>query len=194
MFDCSLSQSRLYFQLLQLLLIIPMWIKETRRDVEKLRASYGGFWGVESNVLRDYPEIDEAESAKTVGENWKTLMDDFGSLEDRLLKRIEAKTNEVRGLRDGVCDVRLLNVNTLLEASKTTSMNRYIIIFTVLTIFYLPLGFVTAVFSIDILTNQDLSSLKGQYAASTVVVSILTYLVAGGLMMFVDRREIKAYI
>jgi hypothetical protein len=26
------------------------------------------------------------------------------------------------------------------------------------------------------------------------VVSILTYLVAGGLMMFVDRREIKAYI
>jgi Mg2+ and Co2+ transporter CorA len=38
---------------------------------------------------------------------------------------------------------QLFNASSLLEAHKSTSMNRYIIIFTTLTIFYLPLGFIT---------------------------------------------------
>ena len=43
---------------------------------------------------------------------------------------------------------KIISTNSLLEASKSTSMNRYVIIFTILTIFYLPLGFVTVSLSI----------------------------------------------
>ncbi|KAK4119319.1 hypothetical protein N657DRAFT_260848 [Parathielavia appendiculata] len=75
--------------------------------------------------------------------------------------------------------------------SKSTSMNRYIIIFTVLTIFYLPLGFVTAVFSMGLLHEEELTGIKSQYATTMVVVSVVTYAVAIGLVMFVDRRRIK---
>jgi hypothetical protein len=98
-------------------------------------------------------------------------------------------------------------------------MNRYIIIFTVLTILYLPLGFVTvssttedelpqlptltcnytnnlhtltkAVFSMDLLHEEELTGMKSQYAATMVAVSVVTYAVAIGLVLFVDRQKIK---
>ncbi|KAK4125706.1 hypothetical protein N657DRAFT_669935 [Parathielavia appendiculata] len=172
LFQGSLAQSKVYFQLLQLLRIIPLWIRETRDDLERLKAR-----SVFRTALPYIP-----------GRKWN----------QQLLSRIETKTDEIRGLRDG-----LINTNALLEASRSTSMNRYVIIFTLLTIFYLPLGFVTefcfrlpsgnnlAVFSMDLLHEQELTVMKSQYAATMVAVAVVTYAVAIGLVVFVDCQKIK---
>lgn len=105
------------------------------------------------------PKFDCSEMI--VRENWEKLLEDFGQFENKLQKRIEAKMDEISGLRDGVPNTlflsnidieentvkltvnQLFNATNLLEASKSTSMNRYVMIFTVVTIIYLPLGLVT---------------------------------------------------
>jgi len=105
MIDQSLAQSRMYFQLLHLLRIIPLWIRETRADLEGLRASYNQIEPQEtSRLIYRYRLTKHAldKSDEIIQKNWETLFEDFGRLEDMLHKRIEAKTDEIRGLRDGV--------------------------------------------------------------------------------------------
>ncbi|KAK4126391.1 hypothetical protein N657DRAFT_541105, partial [Parathielavia appendiculata] len=197
LFQGSLAQSKVYFQLLQLLRIIPLWIRETREDLHKLKTSTDASSDLNAYMSRARgiatSKLDESKNIASW--NWHHIEDYFAVLEKELLERIETKTNEIRGLRDGVDgnadSKQIINTNALLEASKSTSMNRYIIIFTVLTIFYLPLGFVTAVFSMDLLHEEELTGMKSQYAATIVAVSVVTYAVAIGLVMFVDRQKIK---
>ncbi|KAH6641214.1 hypothetical protein F5144DRAFT_562857 [Chaetomium tenue] len=186
MLSDSLAHSKLYFQLLHLLRIMPLWIRETKYDLEKLRH--------ECNITICNP-IQGADHhpflryAGLVHQNWDAMMFHFHELESELCRRIDAKTDEIRGLRDG-----LFNASSLLEAHKATSMNRSIIIFTTITIFYLPLGFVTAIFSMDLMHDTDLASLKRPYTITMVVVSLVTYMVVIGSILFVDRRKAIPYI
>ena len=95
-------------------------------------------------------------------------------------------------------------------------MNRYIIIFTIVSVFYLPLGFVTvcptptpfyyrtreadylshlqALFSMDLLHEKELAGIKSQYTVTMATVAIATYIAAIGLVVFVDRRKVTPYL
>jgi hypothetical protein len=95
----SLAHSKLYFQLLHLLRIIPLWIRETKYDLERLRDECN------TTISHPIPESDHQpflRSAGPVGRNWDQLMYHFHVLESELGRRIEEKTDEIRGLRDGV--------------------------------------------------------------------------------------------
>ena len=46
----------------------------------------------------------------------------------------------------------------------------------------------------DLLQEEELTGMKSQYAATIVGVSIVTYAVAIGLVMFVDRQKIKPLV
>jgi hypothetical protein len=90
---------------------------------------------------------------------------------ERLLQQIAEKTEEIKNLRDGVTlsnypvsttgdrcltntiTHQLFNANSLREASRSTTMNRYIIVFTVFTVLYLPLSFTTVFCSYRNLTK-----------------------------------------
>jgi hypothetical protein len=96
MLDDSLRQSKVYFQLLHLLRVIPLWMRETRYDLENLRTKC-------NDVLVDIPE---AKNHISVRENWDEVMKHFDGLENDLQKRIEAKTDELRGLREGVIQLQ----------------------------------------------------------------------------------------
>lgn len=99
MLDGSLSQSKMYFQLLQLLRIIPLWIRETRYDLEKLRHDCNSVVGRPIQGVSDQSLL---RTASLVRQNWDEMMDRFRAHENELQKRIDAKTDELRGLRDGV--------------------------------------------------------------------------------------------
>jgi hypothetical protein len=43
----------------------------------------------------------------------------------------------------------------------------------------------------DLLHEEELTGMKSQYAATMVAVSVVTYAVAIGLVLFVDRQKIK---
>ncbi|EAQ86287.1 predicted protein [Chaetomium globosum CBS 148.51] len=186
MLSDSLAHSKVYFQLLHLLRIMPLWIRETKYDLEKLCHECNI---TISNPIQGADHHPFLRYAGLVHQNWDAMMCHFHELESELGRRIDAKTDEIRGLRDG-----LFNASSLVEAHKATSMNRSIIIFTTITIFYLPLGFVTAIFSMDLVHDTDLSGLKRPYTITMVVVSLVTYMVVIGSILFVDRQKAIPYI
>lgn len=59
-----------------------------------------------------------------------------------LLERIDRKTEEIKTLRDG-----LFNSTSVREATRATEMNRYVIVFTVVTVIYTPPSFISALFA-----------------------------------------------
>jgi hypothetical protein len=107
MLDDSLAQSTMYFQLLHLLRIIPLWIRETKYDLERLRRDCDAI----TAHMQSIPEFGRTSfprCADLVRRNWDEVLGHFCLLENELRKRIEAKTDEIRGLHDGVCAAPLL--------------------------------------------------------------------------------------
>jgi hypothetical protein len=152
MFDVSFQKSALYFSMLQILRIVKEWIQETRSDLDNYATTFRG-----DSLIRHCGR----DGAKILNENWETVLAHFAEVEGRFLQRLGDKSEEIKSLRDGVSDIeisllpyilvcsylipiiQLFNANSLLEASKSTTMNRYIIVFTTMTIFFLPLSFIT---------------------------------------------------
>ncbi len=145
MFDDDFRRSKVYFESLQILRIFGQVIRETGRGMRGLHpeiASTSG-WGM--------PDID-----KIALDNWKILWDFYLEKEKHFLQRIAEKTEEIEGLRGGVSrrplitsrenssrmltllSLQLFNATALREASRSTTMNRYIIVFTIVTVLYLP--------------------------------------------------------
>jgi hypothetical protein len=46
----------------------------------------------------------------------------------------------------------------------------------------------------DLLHDEKLNYLKGPYTATIVTVSVATYIVALGFVLFVDRRKVMPYL
>lgn len=46
----------------------------------------------------------------------------------------------------------------------------------------------------DLLHDREISFLRSQYAGAMVTVSVVTYVVAIGLVLFVDRRKVKPFL
>ncbi|KAL2168718.1 hypothetical protein VTG60DRAFT_6889 [Thermothelomyces hinnuleus] len=168
-------------------LMLDDTLADSRRyDLEKLRNDCN------VAILTTVPGPNPQPLLQTAGlvyHNWDAILARFHVLEDELHRRIEAKTDEIRGLRDG-----LFNASSLMEAHKATSMNRWITIFTTITIFYLPPGFITSFFSMDLLHERDLGGLKQWYIVSIVLVSVVTYGIAFSFILWLsgDRQKFVA--
>ncbi|KAL2021837.1 hypothetical protein VTK56DRAFT_6611 [Thermocarpiscus australiensis] len=186
MFDTSFSRSRVYFKTIEMLRIFADTIRETGRDLQDMdpeRLLQGSFRNEGYNVgyfLREDPAKDEA-----LWKNWQILCDFQRRAEDRLLQRIRQKTEEIKGLRDG-----LFNATSLLEASRSTTMNRYIIVFTIMTVLYLPPTFILALFDGPLFQYEDQAEIVEQFKISTVIACVTTYVLAFALIWVADKWDI----
>ncbi|KAK3358811.1 hypothetical protein B0T25DRAFT_447527 [Lasiosphaeria hispida] len=122
MFDNSFGRSKAYFKALQILRIFADAIRETGRGVRGMSPEKLA-WATHSKPDEDLDLLN----------NWKILWTSYLEAETRLLSRIAGKTEEIKGLRDG-----MFNATSLREASRSTTMNRYVIVFTIVTLLYLP--------------------------------------------------------
>jgi Mg2+ and Co2+ transporter CorA len=160
MFDNEdFSLSSFYFGALQLIRIYSDWIEETMEDlklaqircIDRLKTTaYLGKCGLRTkDVLRLNAEWDNLRKKKDA---------DYTAL----LQRCERKRKEIKNLRDGVrrslvhpfsrpvmCVGSMLTIQQLLSATavrdahRAYDQNRYILVFTIMTVVYLPLTFVT---------------------------------------------------
>ena len=103
MFDTSYARSRVYFKTLEILRIFGDIIRETGRDLQEMdpeRLLQGSFlragWDVRY-FLREEPATDKA-----LWKNWRILSEFQKGAEERLIRRINEKTEEIKSLRDGV--------------------------------------------------------------------------------------------
>ncbi|KEY71379.1 hypothetical protein S7711_11471 [Stachybotrys chartarum IBT 7711] len=142
MFDDPGSEfalSEFYFAVLQLLRIAHDWIQESMDDlntlVRTLEVDYMANVS-KSSLLPGSSDLDQA-ATEVFRQNWEAVVSHQQRLAKELLNRIAKKQGEVSSLRDG-----LFNATSVSEATKSTQLNHYILVFTVVTIFYLPLSFV----------------------------------------------------
>lgn len=194
MFDSTFERSRLYFTVLQALRIFSEWIQESGRELQQLkqdfdaniqssgtrRGSIGSSSGSESpNFFMIMKEIDEA---------WEKVISIHGASSKSLIDRIEKKEEEIKSFRDG-----LFSATSVREASRATILNQYILVFTIVTIFYLPLSYVSSLFSMGIFAYDDAGLGQSSFLISTVLIALATWTISAIVLWLVhdDKRLSK---
>ncbi|KAK8070798.1 hypothetical protein PG997_011001 [Apiospora hydei] len=199
--DSKFQSSDRYFFVTELLRISTEWIKETGHDLELPQSRINAIMTRLMEDGTDYygGEPPNAASWKACSDvmshNWTIVFREYNKYEKDLLDRIERKTQEVKTLRDGVSDFspgrrERLHATSVREATKGTNINEYILVFTVMTITYLPLGFVSTLYGMDMF-DFEIPGQTTSFAITTVVVSLATYLAAFGLLYGVRQRRKK---
>jgi hypothetical protein len=74
---------------------MPLWLRETRYDLERLRSDCN------ANIGRPVPGLSQqpfSGSADVVRQNWDEVLGHFSLIENDLHRRIIEKTDEIRGV------------------------------------------------------------------------------------------------
>ncbi|KAK3331381.1 hypothetical protein B0H66DRAFT_465134 [Apodospora peruviana] len=135
MFDKSFQRSKTYFTVLETLRISRDWVEDVIKNWDGL----GEQWS-RLQTRGPNPIFHEAD-LRAMSHNWESITLAVHEKAQSLLDRIDRKTEEVKSLRDG-----LFNATSLREATKGMALNRAVYVFTIITVFYTPLGFMTVRF------------------------------------------------
>lgn len=103
--DEQLSQSEIYFSILQLLRVFDETITRGERDLQSLADSCcNHIEMVAQNSHKGVVEEEEEEAAalKIIAENWKIIVSSHKTSAGELLERINRKTEDIKSLHDGV--------------------------------------------------------------------------------------------
>ncbi|PHH77915.1 hypothetical protein CDD80_7597 [Ophiocordyceps camponoti-rufipedis] len=136
----------------------------------------------------------ERSARKILQHNWDVVNKRQQEAADRVLRKIERTTDEVKSLRDG-----LFNVQSVREAQKGRILNKYMVVFTVVTIIFLPPTFVSTFFGMQFFQRpDDAGSNRGIYWTVFGIVSGITYVVAacglfGAAIPAEKRRQVIAW-
>ncbi|KAH7028767.1 cora-like Mg2+ transporter protein-domain-containing protein [Microdochium trichocladiopsis] len=140
--------SVLYFKVLQLLGIFSDAVSEVEGALEALeRACRNPEVFLGNAFHKTYPHT--TATMRVLDQNWSVAKALHKDLAGRVQERLDRSKHEVLGLRDG-----LFNVQSVVEAQKSFELNKYLFVFTVVTIVYLPPTFVASFFGMEIF-NAD---------------------------------------
>lgn len=139
-----------YFKVLQMLGLFSNLIREAETSLETLIPHVRNpvptmdYWNEKS-----YPHRADTEAVLTF--NWNVVRKQQKEASALILAKLERTKNEVNTLRDGVSHSmdtylsdrqtyynQLFNVQSITEAQKSLKLNQYLLVFTLVTIFYLP--------------------------------------------------------
>ncbi|CAI6340025.1 unnamed protein product [Periconia digitata] len=210
--DEKLQQSALYFSLLQLLRIFSESIERNVSDLENLVGK--SQTNLKERAVWYYQRSDEINrEIATITQNWDVVLYRHKKAADALLARILRKTDDIKSLQDGVSwlsDSRpkvvassqdltrnqLFSALSVKEAIKSTDINHYLLIFTVVTILYLPPAFVATFYGMHLFdTGDEIGSTQRQFWTVFASVSGVTYLIAVVALLGVDqRRKLRGWI
>ncbi|KAI1104486.1 hypothetical protein F4804DRAFT_187801 [Jackrogersella minutella] len=189
MFDSTFERSRLYFTVLQTLRIFSEWIQESERELQQLKRDFDV--NIQSNLARhgsissNRDDLPSSTFIKEIDLAWDELIDMHHSSSRSLLDRIEKKEAEIKSFRDG-----LFSATSVREASRATLLNQYILVFTIVTIFYLPLNYVSSLFSMGIFAYDSVQRSQFSFVISTVMIALATWVVSAVVLWLVhdDKR------
>ncbi|OTB07474.1 hypothetical protein M426DRAFT_8841 [Hypoxylon sp. CI-4A] len=178
----DLKQFDLYLKLLQLFRIATQWIHQSEEDIVRLSENWTSMKNNRAELMRHKAGWDRDESV--ISDNWKSLIDRHNSLIEGLIPEIERKTKAITNLQDA-----LSNATSVGEAIKSGELGRYIYIFTIATIVYLPISFVVTFFSMDLVKGEFPWETTKAFIISFVTIPICTYVVLFGFWANDKRRH-----
>ncbi|KAF7159480.1 hypothetical protein CNMCM5623_004818 [Aspergillus felis] len=144
-----------YFTVLQTLRICRAWIYEFNTGLDEMWERMNRYRSADS----------ESPSSR-----WDALKRQREETTEELLEQIGRIEQEFKSLQDG-----LMNITSIVESTKSSTMNRYILVFTVATIIYLPMSFVTSIFGMHLFDYSNLEKTQHSFFIAMVLVSALTY-------------------
>ncbi|KAI0885841.1 uncharacterized protein GGS22DRAFT_179533 [Annulohypoxylon maeteangense] len=177
MFDSSFERSKLYFTVLQTLRVFSEWIQESERELQQLKQNFDV--NIQSNAARrgsvasNHGTASPVMFMKEIDEAWEELLATHDSSSKYLLDRIGKKEVEIKSFRDG-----LFSATSVREASRATALNQYILVFTIVTIFYLPLSYVSSLFSMDIFDYDSFRNSQASFVTITITIAVSTWAVS----------------
>ncbi|KAK4194015.1 hypothetical protein QBC40DRAFT_155260, partial [Triangularia verruculosa] len=165
----QLSRSEFYFSLLQLLRQFKVSIDESLSDVAKLIAESTEHLKIRADILTV-----SSREVSIIKENWEIVLKKARKEGTQFIDRITNKIEEVESLRDG-----LFNAQSVREAVRGTQINTFLLVFTVVTIIYLPPTFVATFYGVDLFNDEEnKTAAQKQFWTVLAAVSGGTYLVA----------------
>ncbi|KAI0187333.1 hypothetical protein EV127DRAFT_436780 [Xylaria flabelliformis] len=138
---------------------------------------------------QQHSKMDEAEwplDTVTLRKNVEKVNDFFEVRVTPLKERIEKKKEEVKSLQDA-----LLNSSSLREALKAKTLNLYIGVFTTVTVFFTPLGFIAAFWAIPFMDPNSKAPTPNGFIASFVTVPLLTYILSTVIVVYFWTRSFR---
>ncbi|KAI0455029.1 hypothetical protein F5B21DRAFT_473482 [Xylaria acuta] len=163
--------SVLYFKVLQILnnfsdmvRAAPSYLDTLSNNVRS--SSHFNLWFEKSYP---YTEI----TRNILQHNWKIVRERQCDASNRILAKLERTTNEVKSLQSG-----LFNVQSITEARKTRVLNKYLMVFTIVTILFLPPTFVATFFGMHIFDADTIDTTQKIFWLVLGALSGGTYLFA----------------
>ncbi|KAK3358108.1 hypothetical protein B0T25DRAFT_176863 [Lasiosphaeria hispida] len=187
----DLRLSEFYPAVLQILRIAADWIQESMDDLrwmvddmQRLYFSPNTHADSYATFLPSELKAKGQDAATAIfKQNWDSVKSHQQRLGKALLTRIARKQEEVESLKDG-----MFNATSVNEAKKSTELNHYILVFTVVTIIYLPLSFISTLFTLGLFSWEDSRQVKSfQFATTITLVATGTYAFSGFLIWFTRR-------
>ncbi|KAF3021964.1 hypothetical protein E8E14_010100 [Neopestalotiopsis sp. 37M] len=186
MFDNSFQLSEQYFTVLQLLRIYQDWIVEAEEGIDSLGEELINqcrSWHAWQHQLSPVDEVEWPLLMENLKSNFSNVNGFFRQRVNSLKERIQRKKDEVESLRDG-----LFNAASLRENLKANTMNLYIGVFTIVTVFFTPLSFIATFWAIPYTSTDARSSTPKEFLTSFITVPLLTYIASGGIIAYVWTR------
>ncbi|KAI1318210.1 hypothetical protein F5Y16DRAFT_392142 [Xylariaceae sp. FL0255] len=167
----KLERSELYFGLLHLFRIFSSYINDSMTDFKRMVA-------MSRDAIHHSPSKDAQEIMR---KNWDAVADRQKRLGEELLGRINNRIAEIESLRDG-----LFNAQSVRETLRSAQLNRYLFVFTVFTILYLPPSFVATLYATNVFGGTDgTEDTQRRFWITFGSVTGVTYIVAAlGLSAF----------
>ncbi|CAI7624827.1 unnamed protein product [Penicillium pancosmium] len=171
MFDRSFRLSEQYFSVLQMLRIFHDWTEQTKEYNDIIMPRFRQYLEYLNGTHKFDLKMGELMSLAEMVDN------QVDSQAKSLISRIEKKQVEIESLRDG-----LFNASSLREAVQARTLNLFVIVFTILTIIYTPLGFLATLWAIPnlaaLIDGGEGSSTPISFYVTWIGLPIGTYIAA----------------
>ncbi|KAH9240582.1 hypothetical protein K456DRAFT_31620 [Colletotrichum gloeosporioides 23] len=118
------------------------------------------------------------EDSLVINHNWATVKSFHKKESKKLLFQISAMRTEIETLRDG-----LFNAQSVREAQKSRELNKIMMVFTIVTILFLPPTFVATFFGVDIFhAASDVQTRKIFWTVFSIV-TVTTFVTSIGAIL-----------
>ncbi|KAF2805547.1 uncharacterized protein BDZ99DRAFT_450171 [Mytilinidion resinicola] len=185
--DDSFSRSRLYFWAVDSLALFQSQVQDAAKQWDL-------FWKAKESDLRHLEDAKVSKFGKGIISSWKMNDEDALTIQEsaqlvdvqcQRLRDLSVRFKDLHGraigLRDG-----LFNASSVIEAREATKLAENVKLLTYVTIFFLPLGFCVALWSM----NDNIDTIA--FAVTTTAVALGTYVLVANLNNFVGGIKIAS--
>ncbi|KAL7811316.1 hypothetical protein V8C26DRAFT_422420 [Trichoderma gracile] len=170
--DTNPTDLVLYFKVLQMLGRIEDIIQADTARLDSLSVNVQNPVRIDHWWQKTYK--DNEDTQRILEYNWDLVRKRQQRATDRLCGMIKQTKEEVKGLMDG-----LYNVQSVTEAQKTRILSKYLMVFTIVTVIFLPPTFAATFFGMDAFQSAETASTQRIFWTVLGILSGFTYVIAG---------------